>query len=167
MAKYLNLAAVRLCTESEGPGKRFALWVQGCKQRCPDCCNQKMQEFTQAHVVELSDFTKLIEKAKKNQLTNAEFLILKDFDLAELKGYEQAKELTITLLQDWLVQYKFKDWNKHKDGRDVTLEEKTQRAENKKTYPGDGDRHGTCRTLCTCVHSFYGKDKYTEQDHTG
>lgn len=65
MAKYLNLAAVRLCTESEGPGKRFALWVQGCKQRCPDCCNQKMQEFTQAHVVELSDFTKLIEKAKK------------------------------------------------------------------------------------------------------
>ena len=66
MAAYLNLAAVRLCTQSEGPGKRFALWVQGCKQRCPDCCNQKMQEFTQAHVVEVSEFVQLIEKAKKD-----------------------------------------------------------------------------------------------------
>ena len=85
----------------------------------------------------LDKIAELIEKAKKNQLTNAEFLILKDFDLAELKGYEQAKELTITLLQDWLVQYKFKDWNKHKDGRDVTLEEKTQRAEKIATELGN------------------------------
>ena len=26
-------------TEVEGPGARFALWVQGCTIRCPDCCN--------------------------------------------------------------------------------------------------------------------------------
>jgi anaerobic ribonucleoside-triphosphate reductase activating protein len=26
-------------TEAEGPGKRFALWVQGCSIRCPGCCN--------------------------------------------------------------------------------------------------------------------------------
>lgn len=26
-------------TEAEGPGARFALWVQGCSLRCPDCCN--------------------------------------------------------------------------------------------------------------------------------
>lgn len=66
MATYINLAAVRICTQSEGPGKRFALWVQGCKQRCPDCCNQQMQEFKQAHVVEVSDFIPLIEKARKD-----------------------------------------------------------------------------------------------------
>ena len=41
----------------------------------------------------------LLEKAKSNTLTEAEFLILKDFDLSELKGYEQAKELTIALLK--------------------------------------------------------------------
>ena len=64
MATYLNLAAVRLCTESEGPGKRFALWVQGCKQRCPDCCNKKMQEFKKAHIVEADDLIHLIEKSK-------------------------------------------------------------------------------------------------------
>lgn len=43
----------------------------------------------------LDKVNKLIEKAKTNTLSNAEFLILKDFDLAELRGYEQAKELTM------------------------------------------------------------------------
>jgi anaerobic ribonucleoside-triphosphate reductase activating protein len=26
-------------TEAEGPGRRFALWTQGCSLRCPGCCN--------------------------------------------------------------------------------------------------------------------------------
>ncbi|MCH9684328.1 MAG: radical SAM protein [Deltaproteobacteria bacterium] len=26
-------------TTAEGPGRRFALWVQGCTLRCPGCCN--------------------------------------------------------------------------------------------------------------------------------
>ncbi|MCP4351988.1 MAG: radical SAM protein [Desulfobacterales bacterium] len=26
-------------TEAEGPGKRFAIWVQGCSVRCKGCCN--------------------------------------------------------------------------------------------------------------------------------
>lgn len=29
-------------TEAEGPGRRFALWVQGCSIRCPGCCNPEM-----------------------------------------------------------------------------------------------------------------------------
>ncbi len=64
MTTYLNLASVRLCTESEGPGKRSALWVQGCKQRCPNCCNQQMQDFRQAHIVDVNDLIYLIEKSK-------------------------------------------------------------------------------------------------------
>lgn len=27
------------CTEAEGPGRRFAVWTQGCAIRCPGCCN--------------------------------------------------------------------------------------------------------------------------------
>ena len=42
---YLNLASIRMCTESEGPGRRLAIWVQGCKKRCPGCCNPDMQEI--------------------------------------------------------------------------------------------------------------------------
>ena len=29
-------------TEAEGPGRRFALWVQGCTIRCAGCCNPEM-----------------------------------------------------------------------------------------------------------------------------
>lgn len=55
----------------------------------------------------------LIDKANKGTLTDAEFLILKEMDLAELRSSEQAKELTIDLLKKWLVKYKFKNWNVH------------------------------------------------------
>lgn len=81
----------------------------------------------------LDKINQLIEKAQNNSLTQAEFLILKDFDLAELRGYEQAKDLTIALLEKWLVKYKFKNWSKHrtnpdKVGNDVTEDEKIERA---------------------------------------
>src|SRR5690606_245279 len=66
--------------------------------------------------------------------TQAEFLILQNQDLAMLRSYEQARELTITLLKKWLVEYKFKDWDKHltnpiQKGKSVTKEEKVKRAE--------------------------------------
>lgn len=76
----------------------------------------------------LDKINELLDKAKNNTLTQAEFLILKDFDLAELKQYEQAKDLAISLLKKWLTQYKFKDWNQHSDGSIVTQQEKEARA---------------------------------------
>lgn len=82
----------------------------------------------------LDKINELIEKARNNTLTDAEFIILKDFDLAELRAYEQAKELTIDLLKKWLVKYKFKNWSTHRTNPDklhqpVTTEEKQERAE--------------------------------------
>lgn len=77
----------------------------------------------------LDKVNSLLEKAKNGTLTNAEFLILKDFDLAELRAYEQAKELTISLLKKWLVKYKFKNWNHHSNNSPVTDKEKEKRAE--------------------------------------
>src|SRR5699024_1078509 len=43
----------------------------------------------------LDKINELLEKAKRNDISQAEFLILKDFDLAELRSYEQAKELAV------------------------------------------------------------------------
>jgi anaerobic ribonucleoside-triphosphate reductase activating protein len=41
----LNVAQIVPCTEAEGPGRRFALWFQGCPLRCPGCCNPEMLAF--------------------------------------------------------------------------------------------------------------------------
>jgi len=81
----------------------------------------------------LDKINELLEKAKNNTLTEAEFVILKDFDLAELRGYEQAKDLTIDLLEKWLVKFKFKNWTEHRTdpnklGQPVTDDEKLARA---------------------------------------
>ena len=38
----IRVSAVVPVTEAEGPGARFAVWVQGCAIRCPGCCNPHM-----------------------------------------------------------------------------------------------------------------------------
>lgn len=91
----------------------------------------------------LDKINELIRKAQDGTLTQAEFLILKDFDLAELRGYEQAKELTISLLKKWLVKYKFCNWNNHSDGRPVTMAEKEARAEEIANKLGDNNEWKT------------------------
>lgn len=83
----------------------------------------------------LDQVEKLLEKARAipPTLTQAEFLILQNQDLAMLNQFEQARNLTITLLKKWLVEYKFKDWKTHatnadKLGKRVTKAEKEERA---------------------------------------
>ena len=82
----------------------------------------------------LDKVNEVIEKSRLGTLTEAEFLLFKDLDLAELRSYEQAKDLTIQLLKKWLVKYKFKNWNIHRTsatlmGQPVTEEQKVKRAE--------------------------------------
>lgn len=76
----------------------------------------------------LDKINDLLIKAQNNTISQAEFLILKDFDLAELRAYEQAKELAVDLIMKWLVKYKFKDWTVHSNGSPVTTKEKEERA---------------------------------------
>ena len=90
----------------------------------------------------LDKVAELIEKSKNGELTQAEFLMLKDQDLAMLKSYEQARDLTVSLLKEWLVQYKFKNWDVHQSseslkGTEVTTEQKQNRAEEIARILGD------------------------------
>jgi anaerobic ribonucleoside-triphosphate reductase activating protein len=43
--RWLRVAQTVPCTEAEGPGRRFAVWFQGCPLRCPGCCNPEMLPF--------------------------------------------------------------------------------------------------------------------------
>jgi len=59
----------------------------------------------------IKQWEQLIEKANEGSLNTAEYYLLTNgFDQAALYQYEQARQLSITLLKEWLVKYKFKDW---------------------------------------------------------
>lgn len=78
----------------------------------------------------LDKIQELITLARNGTISEAEFLILKDFDLAELKAYEQARDLTIDLLKEWLVKYKFKNWTERETSHTLVSEQdKINRAE--------------------------------------
>jgi hypothetical protein len=80
----------------------------------------------------LDKVAELIEKSRDGSISPAEFALLQAQDLAMIRFYEQAKELSINLLRQWLTRYKFKDWSKHRTtnpGTKVTKQEKEQRAE--------------------------------------
>lgn len=81
----------------------------------------------------LEQVEKLIDKSKMGIISPAEFAILQSQNLALLSAYEHARDLSIDLAKNWLVQYKFKSWTKHrsdakKKGKPVTQEKKEERA---------------------------------------
>src|SRR5262249_8686245 len=49
--------------EAEGPGRRFALWFQGCPLRCPGCCNPEMLPFAGGERLALGDVLRQLEDA--------------------------------------------------------------------------------------------------------
>ncbi|CAM1374345.1 Protein of unknown function [Tenacibaculum litopenaei] len=82
----------------------------------------------------LDKVNELIEKSAKRTMTQAELIMLQKQDLAMLRRYEQAKELTVALLKKWLVKYKFATWTTHNTtpgliGTPVTNEQKETRAQ--------------------------------------
>jgi hypothetical protein len=58
----------------------------------------------------LEQFNRLVEKSSSGALTTAEIALLSKLDLAELHTFEQAANLSVDLLVQWLTNYKFKDW---------------------------------------------------------
>lgn len=88
----------------------------------------------------LDKVAELIEKSRNDTITPAEFMLIEKQDLAMLRFYEQARELSKTLLKQWLTKYKFKDWVEHQTtnpGMPVTEAEKVQRAEEIATLLSD------------------------------
>jgi len=109
----LNLANFIECTESEGPGRRFAIWIQGCLKRCRGCCNPEMLEIIPKKIIDCDSLLNMIIESKdKNQIEGVTFSyvskICRDEKLSVMTftGYT-IKELTELELPytDQLLQY--------------------------------------------------------------
>ena len=78
----------------------------------------------------LEQYRRLIKKSADGTLTTAELAyFIQNFDSAELYQYEQERELSIALLEEWLVKYKFKNWKVTETSKTkVTREMRKKRA---------------------------------------
>jgi anaerobic ribonucleoside-triphosphate reductase activating protein len=61
----MQIAQVVPCTEAEGPGKRFAIWFQGCPLRCPGCCNPEFLPFKGGQTRSLAEMTDWLLRTKE------------------------------------------------------------------------------------------------------
>ena len=79
----------------------------------------------------LAKYDELVKKSATGTLTSVEAaFFVQNFDAAELFSYEQAKQLSIELLKEWLVKYKFKNWKRTKThGIPVTPKMRRDQAE--------------------------------------
>ncbi len=60
---WLNLASRLSCTEAEGPGRRAALWVQGCNKRCRGCCNPAYLQLVERELVSVASVLEWLANA--------------------------------------------------------------------------------------------------------
>lgn len=75
----------------------------------------------------LVQYERLIEKSRKGELTTAELtFLIERFNPAELYQYEQEVQLSVALLEDWLVRFKFKNW-KQTDTRKMKVTAKMRK----------------------------------------
>lgn len=59
----LRVATISEDTEAEGPGRRWALWLQGCPIRCPGCCNPEMFDERAGAAWSIEDLAARLEAA--------------------------------------------------------------------------------------------------------
>jgi hypothetical protein len=94
----------------------------------PQVQNQDGGRFIPA-IGYLEKYAELLKKANDGSAGAAELQMLLGFDQGELYSYEQARNLSVSLLEDWLAKYKFKNWKKTQRRKlKVTTDMKKKRA---------------------------------------
>lgn len=121
----LQIAQIVANTEAEGPGRRMAVWFQGCPLRCPGCCNPEMLNFvggeskTVAEIIALVDSSvegitllggepfahaagasALAEAAKSRELS---IMVFSGFTLEDLRAKQDADIGRLLSLTDILI----------------------------------------------------------------
>lgn len=131
---------------------------------------QVMATDESGYVPALGYLDKVKEITEKGKLAPADVVFLHGLDLAKLALYEQARDLSIELLKDWLVRYKFRNWTHHRTtcpGSPVTDEEKAERAKQIATDLSDHKKwrsHGRALNVSKLRELRLEIDDYSEND---
>ena len=84
-AAPLRVGARVPVTRVEGPGARYALWLQGCSIRCPGCCNPHLFDAALGSVVAVETLLAEVEAARP-AIEGVTFLGGEPFDQAAALG---------------------------------------------------------------------------------
>jgi anaerobic ribonucleoside-triphosphate reductase activating protein len=104
----IQVAQIIPCTEAEGPGRRFALWFQGCPLRCPGCCNPEFLSFRGGETYSLTRLILEIEAAHKQGIEGITLLGGEPF--AHLDGavplaeYVQSANLSVMIFTGYRLE---------------------------------------------------------------
>lgn len=106
---WLNLAYRLPLTEAEGPGRRAAVWVQGCNKRCIGCCNPGYLQLTERDFVSAESVLDWLENAHKTyDLEGVTFLggepMLQAKGLAHLAEGAQTLGLSVMVFSGYTIE---------------------------------------------------------------
>lgn len=105
---FLQVAQTVSRTEAEGPGRRFALWFQGCPLRCPGCCNPEMLSFSGGERRLLSDIMAKIDEATREGVEGVSLLggepLAHASAAAALASAVRARELTVMVYTGFTLE---------------------------------------------------------------
>jgi anaerobic ribonucleoside-triphosphate reductase activating protein len=104
----VQVAQIVAVTEAEGPGRRFALWLQGCPLRCPGCCNPEMLPFAGGRTMHLSEVLQAIDTAVKEGIEGITLLggepMAHAASVAPLARMVQARNLSVMVFTGFTLE---------------------------------------------------------------
>ena len=108
-SETLSVAQIVSVTEAEGPGRRFAIWFQGCPLRCPECCNPEMLPFAGGTPRSVAEIVAHIERVRDTE--NIEGITLLGGEplahaaaAAVLASETQARGLTVMVFTGYALE---------------------------------------------------------------
>jgi anaerobic ribonucleoside-triphosphate reductase activating protein len=102
----LRVATIVDDTEAEGPGHRFAVWVQGCSIRCPGCCNPEMFDARTGTETSIDDLEARLARA--TSVEGVTFLGGEPFEqaagLGDFARRAKARGLTVMVFSGYTLE---------------------------------------------------------------
>jgi anaerobic ribonucleoside-triphosphate reductase activating protein len=103
----LRVATMVDDTCAEGPGRRWALWVQGCSIRCAACCNPEMFDERRGQPAAPGELAARISAAHARGVEGVTFLGGEPFEqaagLAELARHARSLAMTVMVFSGYTL----------------------------------------------------------------